>query len=188
MIPEWFSWIDVVFVLVVLLSALGGFQKGFAGQIAQLSTFILFGILLFFAYPNIYHHMVLRFHDLDQAYVSWLILLGMAVLSLLFFILTNRALAKMFKSQISSRSDHSYGFLLGFIRGVLFALFAMILLVILGPSELANTMRAKSVAGKFVSRKLVPCVQPHLNRSTLNADFEKMRSSLFHQEDAEFPE
>ncbi len=188
MIPEWLSFIDIAFVAVVLFSAMGGLQKGFAGQVAQVISFLLFGVFLFFAYPGIYSHMVSLFQDLDKTYVTWLVLVGLVVLSILFFVLSNKVLATVLKTQISERSDRSYGFMLGFVRGVLLGLFAMILLVILGAPELPDTLCAKSQVGRFVCRTLVPRVQPHLNRSTLNEDFEKMRESLLPRKEAGFPE
>jgi len=188
MIPEWLSFIDVAFVAVVLFSAMGGLQKGFAGQVAQVATFVLFGLFLFFAYPSIYNYMATLFQGLDQTYVMWLVLAGLVVLCILFFIFSNKLLATMLKTQISERSDRSYGFTLGLIRGVLLALFALILLVILGPRELSDTLCAKSQVGRLVCRELVPRVQPHLNKETLSEDFEKMRGSLFQQKEAGFPE
>lgn len=188
MMPEWLSLIDVAFVAVVLFSALGGLQKGFAGQVAQVITFVLFGIALFFAYPGIYRHLTALFRNMDKTYMTWLLLAGLAVLSFLFFILCNKVLASVLKTQISDRSDRSYGFLLGLIRGMLLALFAMILLVILGPPELPETLCAKSQTGRLVCEKLVPIVQPHFNRTTISEDIEKMRESLLPRKEAEFPE
>ena len=184
MIPEWLSFIDIAFVIVVLFSAIGGFQKGFAGQVAQVATFVLFGIFLFFAYPSIYSHMVALFQGLNKTYVMWLVLAGLLLLCIFFFLFSNKLLATLFKMQISERSDRSYGLTLGLIRGVLFALFAMILLVLLSPPKLSDTLCAKSQVGRLVCRELVPRIQPHLNKETLSEDFEKMRSSLFRQKEA----
>ena len=188
MIPEWLSFIDVAFVAVALFSAIGGLQKGFAGQVAQVATFVLFGVFLFFAYPGIYSHVAALFQDLDKTYVVWLVLAGLVLLCVFFFIFSSKLLATMLKTQISVRSDRSYGFALGLVRGVLLALFALILLVILGPGGLSDTLCAKSQVGRLVCRELVPRVQPHLNKKTLSEDFEKMRGSLFQQKEAGFPE
>jgi uncharacterized membrane protein required for colicin V production len=188
MIPEWLSFIDVAFVVVVLFSAMGGFQKGFSGQIAQVITFVLFGIFLFFAYPAIYNHMVALFHGLDKVYVMWLALAGMVVLFILIFILLSKLLATILKTQMSERSDRTYGLTLGVIRGILVAFIGMILLVILGPATLPDTLCEKSQVGRLVCREMVPRIQPHLNKEEFSEDFEKMRSSLFQQKEAEIPE
>jgi len=188
MIPEWLSFIDITIVVVVLFSALGGLQKGFSGQMAQVTTFVLFGLFLFFAYPTIYNHMTDLFQGLDKIYIMWLVLAGLLLLCILFFILLNKLFATILKTQVSERSDRTYGFTLGLIRGVLFAIIGMILLMILGPSNLSDTLTAKSQVGRFVDQELVPHVQPHLNKETFGEDLEKMRSSLFPQKEAEFPE
>ena len=36
MMPVWFSFVDMAFLGVALLFAWGGFQKGFAGQVAHI--------------------------------------------------------------------------------------------------------------------------------------------------------
>ena len=46
--PDWLSFTDISFAVVVLLFAWGGFQKGFAGQVAHILTALIFGALLFF--------------------------------------------------------------------------------------------------------------------------------------------
>ena len=39
MVPDWISLIDIAFAGVALLFGLGGFQKGFAEQVAHIITF-----------------------------------------------------------------------------------------------------------------------------------------------------
>jgi len=184
MIPEWISLIDVAFLGVALLFGLGGFQKGFAGQVAHIITFLALGIFLFFAYPSIFNYFERLFYNVHETYIMWLVLAGLAVLVIVFFIFTSKLLANVLKTQISERSDSSYGFALGFIRGMLMALFIMIFLVILGPPKFYDTFRTKSQVGQLVCYELVPRIQPHMTQAVLEERVDKLRAALMHQEEA----
>ncbi len=183
-IPDWLSMIDVAYVAVALLFALGGLQKGFAGQVAHVITFLALGTALFFAYPAIYSYLGRLFRNLNETYMMWLILAGLAVLAIVFFVFVSKLLANVLKTQISDKSDRVYGFALGFVRGALVALFVMVFLVILGPPKFYDSLRMKSRVGKLVCYEMVPRIQPHLNKSTVNENFDKMREALIYQEEA----
>jgi uncharacterized membrane protein required for colicin V production len=182
--PEWLSLVDVAYIAVALLFALGGYQKGFAGQVAHILTFVAAGVFLFFAYPKLFGYFGRLFRDLNEIYMMWLILAGLAVLSILFFVYVSKLLANVLKMQISERSDRAYGFTLGLIRGALMALFAMIFLVILGSAKFYESFAEKSHVGQLVCYELVPRIQPHLNKSTVGSGFDKMREALIYQEEA----
>lgn len=184
MLPGWLSLIDIAFVAVALLFALGGFQKGFAGQVAHIITFIVLGIVLFYAYPRIYDYFGRLFPDLNETHRMWLILAGLGVLSVLFFIFISKLLANVLKTQISERSDRAYGFGLGLIRGTFIALFAMIFLVILGPARARDVFSEKSRIGRVVCYDLVPRIQPRVNKSNVGDKFDELRQALIYQEEA----
>jgi len=184
MIPEWLSLIDVAYVAVALLFALGGFQNGFAGQVAHIITFVALGVFLFFAYPPIFSYLGRVFRNLPDTYMMWLILAGLAVLTIVFFILVSKLLANVLKTQISDRSDRTYGFALGFIRGAMVTLVIMIFLVILGTPKFFDTFSQKSRVGKLVCYELVPRIQPHMTRAVLEERVDQLREALIHQEEA----
>jgi len=184
MLPDWLSFVDVAFVGVALLFAWGGSQKGFAAQVAHILTFLIMGGFLFFAYPAIYGYLSGIFRNLEEAYLMWLLLVGLAVLGFGVFVLSCKMLVSLLKAQISDRSDHFYGFMLGFIRGALVALFAMIFIVMLGPPRFYDNFRMKSYVGKVVCYNLVPRVQPHLNRATLEDKVNQWKQKLLEQEEA----
>lgn len=184
MIPGWLSLIDIAFVAVVLLFALGGFQKGFAGQVAHIITFVAVGIFLFFAYPSIFTYFGRLFRNLNESYMMWMILAGLAVLAVIAFMLISKLLANVLKTQISERSDRAFGFTLGLIRGALFTLLGMIFLVILGSESIFETFSRKSQVGRLVCYELVPRIQPRVNKSTVGENIDKMRDALIHQEEA----
>lgn len=184
MIPDWLSLIDVAYLAVVLLFAMGGFQNGFAGQVAHVLTSVTLAVVLFFAYPFLFSYLGRLFRSLHETYLMWLVLAGLAVLTVVFFTLLNKLLANVLKTQISDRSDRVYGFSLGFLRGALVALFAMIFLVILGSPKFYDTFSTKSRVGKLVCYELVPRIQPHMTRAVLEERVDKLREALIHQEEA----
>ena len=114
----------------------------------------------------------------------WLLLVGLAALTLGVFVLSSKMLASLLKMQISDRSDRTYGFMLGFFRGVLVALFVMIFIVMLGPPRFYDSFRMKSYVGKQVCYNLVPRIQPHLNRTTLEGKVKEWKLKLLEQEEA----
>jgi uncharacterized membrane protein required for colicin V production len=184
MIPEWLSLIDVAYVAVALLFAMGGLQRGFAGQVAHVITFLAVGATLFFAYPSIFSYMGRLFRNLNETYMMWLILAGLAVLTVVFFVYLSKLLANVLKTQISDRSDRVYGFTLGFIRGALVAVFFMVFLVLLGAEKSYTILSEKSRVGQFVCYEMVPRIQPHLNKDSVGDGFDKMREALIYQEEA----
>lgn len=184
MIPEWLSFIDVVFVAVGLLFACGGFQKGFAAQLAHILTFLALGVTLFFAYPSIFDYFRSVFCRVNETYLTWMILAGAVALSFIIFFVVSKLLQSLMKTKISERSDKAYGFLLGFFRGILIALFAMLFFVVLGSESVSETLCAKSYSGRFVCNQLAPPLQPHLTRESLGEKAQQLRDRLMEREEA----
>ncbi len=183
--PDWLSLVDVGFVAIALLFAWGGFQKGFAGQVAHILTFVIMGVFLFFAYPAIYSYLGRVFRNVEATYLMWLILIGLFLLAVGVFALTSKLLADLLKTQITDGADRGWGFALGLTRGLLTGLFAMIFLVMLEPSaRLYDKFRARSHVGRLVCYELVPRVQPHLSRAVLEEKVGTWRDKLMEQEDA----
>ena len=179
MIPNWVSLVDVVFVLVVLLVAWGGSQKGFAQQMAQVITLVVMGIALFFVYPSIFDFLDREFRDVNEGFLIWVALACMIVVGLGVFLLVSKLLANRIKNKTSSRSDHINGFIMGFFHGILGALLGMIVLVMVGPPEVRDGFRAKSKVGQLVCNELVPRIQPRLTQAKL-----KINNRLLEREEA----
>jgi uncharacterized membrane protein required for colicin V production len=184
MVPEWLSLIDIAFIAVALLFALGGLQKGFANQVAHLLTLMGMGAALLVAYPAVFTFLGRIFRNLNETYMTWILMAGVIVLTVLFFILITKILAGFLRMQISDRSDRVYGFLLGFVRGAVMTLIIMALLVILGSAKFDTVFSEKSRIGRFVCFELVPRIQPRLNKSSVGDGFDRMREALIHQEEA----
>jgi uncharacterized membrane protein required for colicin V production len=161
--PEWLSLIDAAFLVAVVFFAWGGFQKGFAAQVAHILTIIIVGGFLFFAYPSIFDYFERLLRSVEDTYIMWLILAATGVLGILIFVMLTKVLAKLLKAQVSDVSDSVYGMLLGLIRGVLAVLLALVFLVMLDSSGRAyDKMNGKSYVGRFVCGQVVPRIQPRL--------------------------
>jgi len=184
MIPNWLSLIDIAFVLTILLFAWGGFQRGFAAQIAHILTFLAAGILLFVAYPHLYSFFGRLFRRLDETVIMYLLIAGLAVLSVLLFILFSKLLASAMKTQISERSDHVYGLVLGLVRGTLAAFLFMIIVVLLGPWTVEERFNDSSYSGRFVCRELVPRIRRNLSRPIIQDTTRDLRNRLMEREEA----
>jgi uncharacterized membrane protein required for colicin V production len=184
MIPDWLSLVDIAYVAGVVLFGMSGFHKGFSGQVAHFLTTIALAAFLFFAYPSIYSYFGRIFRNLNETYMMWLILAGVAVLTLMVFLWVSKVVEKVLKTQISERSDRFYGTSLGLLRGALVALLIMVFLVMLGPPHIYDKFRSKSQVGKLVCYELVPRIQPHLTRSDLEERVDKLKEALLHQEEA----
>ncbi len=184
MIPDWLSWIDVAYAGVALLFAWGGYQKGFAGQVAHILTFLVSGILLFFAYPAIFEYLGRIFRNFSQIYIMWLIMAVLLIVTIGIFLLFTKLLARLLKTQISDGSDAVYGFILGFIRGLLAALFGMIFLVMFDSSgKTYDNFKSKSYVGKLVCHEIVPRIQPRL-APALERNIQELKDKLMEQKEA----
>lgn len=183
MIPEWFSLIDGAFVVAIMLFAWGGFQKGFAGQVAHILTFLFLSILLFFGYPVVFRYLNGIFDRLDETVMMWILLAVLVILSIAAFKGFAIILSKLLKMQISDRADQINGLILGVVRGGLTALVAMILLAMVGPREVRDTMRGNSYVGRFVCMKLVPRISPHLSRPIVEEKAREIRNLLLQREE-----
>lgn len=181
--PEWLSYIDIAFVIIVFLFAWGGSQKGFAAQLAHTLTFAIFGVLLFYAYPATTEYLSRVFRDLHETYLMWLLLAAFIVLGVLIFILMNKMLAGIIKMQLSDKADQVNGFILGLIRGLLTALLVMTLLILLGSERTYQMFSAKSYVGQVVCREFVPRIQPHVNRSVVSEKVDAVRNKMLQREE-----
>ncbi|VGO17359.1 hypothetical protein PDESU_05955 [Pontiella desulfatans] len=182
--PEWLSLIDVAFVAVAVFFAWSGFQKGFAAQVAHILSFLIMGGFLFFAYPTIFSYYRRLFRSVEETYLMWLILAGMAVLAIFAFVVFSRVLAKMLKAQSSEIADGVYGFFLGLVRGLLTALVVLILLVMVDTTgRVSGRIGVKSFIGQFVCQTLVPRIQPRL-APVLEENIQLIKKKLLEQEEA----
>ena len=184
MIPDWFSFVDFAFVVAVLLFAWGGFQKGFAAQIAHILTFLVLVVLLVFAYPYAYTFLGRAFRSLDETFIMWILIVILAAAAVGLFIVFSKMLANLLKKQISEGSDHVFGFLMGAVRGTLTALLVMIFLVMLGPQRIEDSFTEKAYTGKFVCNELVMRIRPRLSRPLVQEKTGEWRDWLLGQEEA----
>jgi uncharacterized membrane protein required for colicin V production len=172
------SYVDAILMVVCLLFALGGFQKGFAGQIAQLTTFVCAMIGLFFFYPFLFSLARDSFTRVDDTYLMWVLLAVFLLVALIIYIGVTRLMAMAIKSQITESSDRALGMLLGMFRGIFIIVFVMMFSVMLGPVRCYEEVRGRSGIGRFVCDEMVPRVQPHMTRANFRAKLLRVRSGL----------
>ncbi len=184
MIPEWMSWIDVGYVVVALMFAWGGYQRGFATQIAHVLTLITIGLALIFVYPFVFDQLARMFRNMHETVLTWLLLILLAALTVGLYLLFTKLLARYFKAKLSDRSDSWSGFLFGFARGLMIGLFALTFWVILGPPTAYDTLRLKSKVGNVVCYQLVPRIQPQLTSPVLESKVKKVQNKLLQREEA----
>lgn len=186
--PGWISYVDVAIAVIIFLFAWGGSQKGFAAQLAHILTFVLCGVLLFFAYPAATGYFSRIFRDMNATYMMWLLLAALAVLAVLSFIFINKMLAGLIKLQMTDKADAINGFILGALRGTLGVFLAMTLLVLLGSDRIYEAFTAKSKVGQLVCREFVPRIQPHVNRSVVQEKVDSARDSMWQRKGEDLEE
>jgi uncharacterized membrane protein required for colicin V production len=182
--PEWFSFIDLLVIAVVLLFSLGGFQKGFAGQLAQLISFALFTVALLFAYPHLFGWVEGFFSKVSDRSLMWMLVLLFLVAGLIGYILINKLLAACLQLNMSDSSDRFLGMVLGLLRGGFIVLFLMTFSVMLGPVNIYQVLSKNGWTGRLVCYEVVPRVQPQLTRSSFDARVRAIRANLRNQEEA----
>lgn len=184
MLPSWLSLVDVVFLVVVGLFTAGGFQRGFAAQIAYVITFLFAGVLLFFGYPHLFGYLDRVFRGLADAYLMWIILATLVVLAIALYIMVSKLLAGLLKMQYSEQTDHIWGMVFGAARGILTGLAILIFIVMLEQSgKMYDTFSAKSVVGKLVCKDIVPRIQPRL-AAMYESKIRVWQAELLKQEEA----
>lgn len=176
-----FGIIDVGLIIIALLFGAGGFQKGFAQQVAHVATLLILGGILFTLYPVLYHFITDLFHQVDETYLVWTLLGVVLIVMLLLYFGIGKLLARLLKSQLSERSDKSLGFTLGFTRGALYGLLGMITLVLIGLPNVHDTLNERSYLGKWVCRDLIPRIQPHFTRDAFDKKMDSVRQKIEEQ-------
>jgi uncharacterized membrane protein required for colicin V production len=118
----------------------------------------------------------------NQTLLIWILVILLTVAAFFFFIFTNKLLVKVLKFQISDKADHVYGVLLGLLRGVILVLFALSLVVILGPKGTREKVEKKSRVGQFVCQRIVHHVQPYLTPSFFEKGVEDLKKKVKRKE------
>lgn len=184
MLPNWLSFVDVIFIAVAVWFAWGGFQKGFAAQLAHVLASVSAGLLLFFAYPYLFSYFGRVCRGLEEAYLMWLLLAALVLVSIGLFMLFSKLLAGLIKTGLTGGADMGLGIVFGLVRGIFVSLIALILLVMLDQTGGAyDKLRAKSQVGRLVCYEMVPRIQPRLT-SLYESRIRVWKNKLLEQEEA----
>jgi uncharacterized membrane protein required for colicin V production len=177
MITQWLGWVDLLLLLVVLISALGGSQQGVFQQVPELLGLSAFGALLFTVYPVLFRQLVASFPKLNETLIIWLLLLGVLIFSLGSFVLIESVFQKIAPKRTHNK-DVIEGFLCGMFRGGLVAFLALLVLFLIGTKFIKQVLYENSVAGHFVSKICLPQVQPARDGKTLEDEFRSFHNPL----------
>ncbi|MEI6891626.1 MAG: CvpA family protein [Pontiella sp.] len=186
--PSGLSFVDIVVLIVIILFAWGGFQRGFAAQVASILTALCSGLFLFFAYPLLFNYFGTIFRGVEKTYLMWIILATLVILGIALYVLVSKLLAGLLVKRFSERSDGMWGLILGFIRGTLIVLLMMILMVMLDRSgTIYDKFNVKSYAGRFVCFEMVPHIQPRFT-ALYEGKIPEWKADLLQREEAVFEE
>lgn len=182
MLPDWLSYIDVVFLLVVLLFAWGGSQRGYAAQVASAIAFVIMSGVMLFAYPSLFEFFSGAMKGFDARFLMWLALAAIGVFGFVIYLLVDLLTAQLVEKEMSVRADKMNGFFLGLVRGVFIGIFVMTLIVMLGPTQMHDHFQKKSAIGGLICNELAPRIQPQFKHikfgSHDNVNFRIKRRSV----------
>lgn len=181
-----FSYIDAILMVICLLFALGGFQKGFTAQISQLITFIFSAIGLFVVYPFLFSLAQDSFKYVSDTYIMWILLAIFLVVGLIIHIAVSKILMMSHPSQYTERTDRAVGMLFGMFRGVFIVFFLLIFVVMLAPAQSYKIMHDKSGIGRVVCDELIPQIQPHMTPANFNEKIRRARTKLRNNKEGGF--
>jgi len=160
MLPSWLSYIDVIFLLVVLLFAWGGSQRGYAAQVAPAISLVIMSGVMLFAYPAVYEYFRDEMVEFNAVFLMWISLAAVGVFGFVIYLLVDVLTVRLVTKEMSVRADHTNGFFLGLVRGAFVGIFVMTLIVMLGPVQIYEHFKGKSAVGGMICNEIAPRVLP----------------------------
>ena len=177
MITQWLGWVDLLLLLIIMISALGGSQQGVFQQIPEILGLSAFGALLFTVYPPLFLHMETALPKLNETLLIWLLLVGVLLTSIGLFAFTESIFQKI-APQRTNGKDRVEGFIFGLFRGGLVGFLILILLLLIGTKFIKRVIYEDSLAGQFVCNTCLPKIQPTRNGKTLEEEFKEFHNPL----------
>ncbi|MFD2162027.1 CvpA family protein [Paradesertivirga mongoliensis] len=143
------NFIDVILILILLLSAWRGFQKGFILGLADLFCWLGGLVATFLLYP-----FILKYLPLAGAWTVFLtFILTLIAIRLVLAFVANQALKQVPAPMHLSPTNKTLGLFPGFISGLIYASIAAALLLLLPISTaLTNETRDSTLATKLSER------------------------------------
>ena len=153
--------VDIFIAVVLLTSAVLSFFRGFAGEMLGIGSWIIAGIVGFYAMPSLEPFM-LKYVS-RPLFANLISLTAVAIVTLVVLtIVCSKITGKVRKSALN-RLDHFLGFIFGGLRGVVILVLIYFLMMTLAPKSLEQ-MQKKSKAFPYLER-VTESVKEHLPES-----------------------
>ena len=110
------SWVDVILLGVILISAILAFTRGFVHEVLSIAAWIGAAVVTYFAFP--YASPFVREHIELQLLADIVTGLTIFVLALVVFTIVSNALSRNVKNSSLGAVDRSLGLLFGAFRGI----------------------------------------------------------------------
>ena len=120
-LEEYFTFFDFIYLMILILSLIKCFRQGFTLSILVASKWIFAYLLTLFLFPKIKPHVI---DIIDNEYILNIILsVSIFVIVIFIILLINRSISKVIKYSGIGSLDKFFGFLFGFVRGYVIAVF-----------------------------------------------------------------
>ena len=120
-LEEYFTFFDFIYLTILILSLIKCFRQGFTLSILVASKWIFAYLLTLFLFPKIKPHVT---DIIDNEYILNIILsVSIFVVAIFIILLINRSISKVIKYSGIGSLDKFFGFLFGFVRGYVIAVF-----------------------------------------------------------------
>ena len=120
-LEEYFTFFDAIYLTILILSLIKCFRQGFILSILVASKWIFAYLVTLFLFPKIKPHVL---DIIDNEYILNIILsVSIFVVAIFIILLINRSISKVIKYSGIGSLDKFFGFLFGFVRGYIIAVF-----------------------------------------------------------------
>ena len=120
-LEEYFTFFDFIYLMILILSLIKCFRQGFTLSILVASKWIFAYLVTLFLFPKIKPHVI---DIIDNEYILNIILsVSIFVVAIFIILLINRSISKVIKYSGIGSLDKFFGFLFGFVRGYVIAVF-----------------------------------------------------------------
>lgn len=168
--------VDIIAIVVLLVSALMAFARGFVREVLSIAGWVAAALVTWWAFPAVAPFLREKFPT--QAVADGLTLLGLFTLSLIVFSVFTHSLAGRVQESALSAIDRSLGFAFGVLRGAVLVSLAYLFALWLWPDSQPDWLqqartRPLMAVGAETLQDLMP--DPNLDPAQRAAERERRR-------------
>ena len=138
--------LDVLFLIIVGISALVGIARGMTKEVLSLTGWVLAAAALFYLVPVV--NPITEKYVANKFLVNVVSGLGILIIFTIIWVLTVDRLASLIRSSKLSALDRIFGFVFGLVRGLLIIVLITLMIVTLIPDEAEKGVFGESVLFK----------------------------------------